>query len=287
MPSGTACYGLGDCCLGQLQARYRSTHELPALAPASGNQRAFVVRDNIRHRRDIESAYLTAISEARQSILIANAYFLPGRRFRRALNDAVKRGSAVAFCCRAASNTACCITPHKRFTENCSIPAFAFSNISAASCTPKWPSSTTYGQPSVHRTSTRSVCCWPRKPICWFRTILLPRNYAAVLSRRCRMILRTPPAKLGAITVAFAACTPPELQPDSCSRRIIRLRQQELTPRFILPLRTDPVAPFMLGIVHGHIGSCQNRLDGIALAAPVGYANADGKSNLMLSSANN
>ena len=78
--------------------RYRSTHELPALAPASGNQRAaFVVRDNIRHRRDIESAYLAAISEARQSILIANAYFLPGRRFRRALNDAVKRGVSVSI----------------------------------------------------------------------------------------------------------------------------------------------------------------------------------------------
>ena len=76
--------------------RYRTSHELPALAPISGNQRsAFVVRDNIRHRRDIENAYLAAISEARQSILIANAYFLPGRRFRRALNDAAKRGVSV------------------------------------------------------------------------------------------------------------------------------------------------------------------------------------------------
>ena len=55
------------------------------------------MRDNIRHRRDIENAYLAAISEARQSILIANAYFLPGRRFRRALNDAVKRGVSVSI----------------------------------------------------------------------------------------------------------------------------------------------------------------------------------------------
>jgi len=55
------------------------------------------VRDNIRHRRDIEDAYLAAIAGARQSILIANAYFLPGRRFRRALRIAAKRGVAITI----------------------------------------------------------------------------------------------------------------------------------------------------------------------------------------------
>jgi cardiolipin synthase len=53
------------------------------------------VRDNIRHRRDIEEAYLEAIAGARKNILIANAYFLPGRRFRRALSDAAERGVQV------------------------------------------------------------------------------------------------------------------------------------------------------------------------------------------------
>ncbi len=61
-------------------------------APSGGMRAAFVVRDNFRHRRDIEEAYLEAIGQARGDILLANAYFLPGLRFRRALFDAARRG---------------------------------------------------------------------------------------------------------------------------------------------------------------------------------------------------
>ena len=57
----------------------------------------FVTRDSLRHRRDIERAYLKAIAEARHEIIIANAYFLPGRRFRRALLDAAQRGVRVVL----------------------------------------------------------------------------------------------------------------------------------------------------------------------------------------------
>ena len=57
----------------------------------------FVVRDNIRHRRDIENAYLAAIENATQEIIIANAYFLPGLRFRRALTAAAQRGVQVTL----------------------------------------------------------------------------------------------------------------------------------------------------------------------------------------------
>ncbi len=56
---------------------------------------ALVLRDNVGHRTDIERAYLKAIGEARQSILIANAYFVPGRRLRRALIMASRRGVSV------------------------------------------------------------------------------------------------------------------------------------------------------------------------------------------------
>jgi len=56
---------------------------------------AFVVRDNILHRRDIEQAYLDAIATAQSEIFIANAYFVPGRRFRKALLAAVARGVSV------------------------------------------------------------------------------------------------------------------------------------------------------------------------------------------------
>ncbi len=75
--------------------------ELGPFTVARGGQRAaFVVRDNIRHRRDIEQAYLTAIGCARSEILIANAYFFPGQSFRRALTEAAARGVRVALLLR-------------------------------------------------------------------------------------------------------------------------------------------------------------------------------------------
>lgn len=61
----------------------------------------FVVRDNLRHRRDIERAYLAAIRTARQEIIIASAYFFPGIRFRRALIAASRRGVAVTLLLQA------------------------------------------------------------------------------------------------------------------------------------------------------------------------------------------
>jgi cardiolipin synthase len=60
-----------------------------------GIKAALVLRDNIMHRRDIEEAYLSAIQYAKTEIIIANAYFIPGARFRRALLDAASRGVSV------------------------------------------------------------------------------------------------------------------------------------------------------------------------------------------------
>jgi cardiolipin synthase len=71
----------------------------PALVPTwptDGHVRAaFVVRDNFAHRRDIERVYLAALALARDEIVIANAYFLPGRRFRKLLRNAAARGVRV------------------------------------------------------------------------------------------------------------------------------------------------------------------------------------------------
>lgn len=82
-------------------AGFRRRLRLGAATPASietrGTMRAaFLVRDNLRHRRDIEEAYLEAIGRAREEIVLANAYFLPGRRFRHALLDAARRGVRVS-----------------------------------------------------------------------------------------------------------------------------------------------------------------------------------------------
>ena len=57
----------------------------------------FLIRDNLRHRRDIEHAYLAAIRTAKREILIASSYFFPGIRFRRALIAAAERGVAVTL----------------------------------------------------------------------------------------------------------------------------------------------------------------------------------------------
>jgi cardiolipin synthase len=54
-----------------------------------------LLRDNLANRRAIEREYLRAIGNARREVLIANAYFFPGRRFRRALAEAARRGVRV------------------------------------------------------------------------------------------------------------------------------------------------------------------------------------------------
>ncbi|MDH4094292.1 MAG: cardiolipin synthase ClsB [Betaproteobacteria bacterium] len=70
----------------------------PAPAPLVPGQRAvLVIRDSLRHRRDIEDAYLELIDAAREEILIASAYFFPGRRFRHALVSAARRGVRVVL----------------------------------------------------------------------------------------------------------------------------------------------------------------------------------------------
>jgi cardiolipin synthase len=67
-----------------------------------GTQTAkFVIRDNLRHRRDIEQAYLAAIRRAKREIVIANSYFFPGITFRRALTDATARGVVVTLILQA------------------------------------------------------------------------------------------------------------------------------------------------------------------------------------------
>ena len=72
----------------------KPTHKpIKATQPANQNmQAAFVLRDNLLHRNDIEAAYLSAINAAKSEIIIANAYFVPGRQFRKALLNAAKRG---------------------------------------------------------------------------------------------------------------------------------------------------------------------------------------------------
>jgi cardiolipin synthase len=56
-----------------------------------------VVRDNLRNRRTIQHAYLKALGSARESALLANPYFAPGRKMRRGLSEAARRGVNVTL----------------------------------------------------------------------------------------------------------------------------------------------------------------------------------------------
>ncbi|HEX4885829.1 MAG TPA: cardiolipin synthase ClsB [Casimicrobiaceae bacterium] len=86
------------CELVQFRTREVPLFPEPRSLPRAGGQTAkFTIRDNLSHRRDIERAYLAALRTARREILIANAYFFPGARFRRALIDAAARGVQVTL----------------------------------------------------------------------------------------------------------------------------------------------------------------------------------------------
>ncbi|HRK37424.1 MAG TPA: cardiolipin synthase ClsB [Burkholderiaceae bacterium] len=74
--------------------RLPSAHPVPP-PPVTDAFAQLVLRDNIWHRADIERNYLQAIAAARSEVLIANAYFVPGRRLRKALFQAVRRGVRV------------------------------------------------------------------------------------------------------------------------------------------------------------------------------------------------
>jgi len=69
----------------------------PSLVGVDDARAALVLRDNVAHRHDIERAYLKAIGDARGQILIANAYFIPGRKLRKALFKARERGVRVCL----------------------------------------------------------------------------------------------------------------------------------------------------------------------------------------------
>jgi len=65
---------------------------------------AFVSRDNVLHRRNIEREYRAAINAAREEVLIAVPYFLPGRRLRQTLVAAAHRGVRVEILLQGAAD---------------------------------------------------------------------------------------------------------------------------------------------------------------------------------------
>jgi cardiolipin synthase len=84
---------------GASQALQRSVRDKPMPQPDQSELGAaiaeLVLRDNLRNRTNIERAYRLGLSGAREDIVLANAYFLPGRKVQRALIYAARRGVRV------------------------------------------------------------------------------------------------------------------------------------------------------------------------------------------------
>ena len=84
-----------DGAVRDLRAASATRHASQQDPEARGMRAALVLRDNVRNRSRIEKAYRRAIGAARHDIIIANAYFMPGGKLRRALILAAKRGVRV------------------------------------------------------------------------------------------------------------------------------------------------------------------------------------------------
>ena len=77
------------------ESPWTSKHFMPVWGSVKQSLIAFIARDNLHHRRDIERSYLKAIGQARQEIWLANPYFVPGRFLSQALIHAAQRGVRV------------------------------------------------------------------------------------------------------------------------------------------------------------------------------------------------
>ncbi len=77
--------------------QHKPGKHLPAHVHTAQQKVLFLSRDNLRHRRDIENAYINAIDGAQHEIIMANAYFLPSQRLRLALQSAALRGVKVVL----------------------------------------------------------------------------------------------------------------------------------------------------------------------------------------------
>jgi cardiolipin synthase len=88
--------------LGGLNLRYRWEKLRGVWWPRSTSSTrpivaALVVRDNLRNRRTIQKAYLKALGTARKSAMLATPYFAPGRKLRKGLAEAARRGVQVTL----------------------------------------------------------------------------------------------------------------------------------------------------------------------------------------------
>jgi cardiolipin synthase A/B len=78
-----------------LEARSDADAAAPIRSADCAVKAALVLRDNVHNRTRIERSYRHAIGTASEEIIIANAYFFPGRKLRKGLIHAAQRGVRV------------------------------------------------------------------------------------------------------------------------------------------------------------------------------------------------
>lgn len=79
------------------KAQANAMHAADQDGEPSNAEMIFVTRDNHRHRNAIERHYRAAIGGARDSVVLANAYFFPGYLLLRQLRRAARRGVRVTL----------------------------------------------------------------------------------------------------------------------------------------------------------------------------------------------
>lgn len=93
---GEASQKLEEICKSRLRVRYARQAPKNDIKTFPGNSPVRIsVNDWVSRKRQIYRTYLEMFREAKEEILIMSAYFLPGRRFRKAIEAAVKRGVKV------------------------------------------------------------------------------------------------------------------------------------------------------------------------------------------------
>ncbi|HEY0656104.1 MAG TPA: phospholipase D-like domain-containing protein [Chryseosolibacter sp.] len=90
---GEASRQLEDICKSRLRLRYARQSPKHSDTDFPGNSPVRIsVNDWVRRKRQIYRTYLQMFRDANEEVLIMSAYFLPGRRFRKAIERAVQRG---------------------------------------------------------------------------------------------------------------------------------------------------------------------------------------------------
>ncbi|SDY00342.1 putative cardiolipin synthase [Collimonas sp. OK242] len=88
---------LGEMKLLARLRQFKRTRAITGGAAHGPAAAGLVLRDNLRNRRTIQRAYLYALGHARHSALLTSPYFAPGRKLRRALEEAARRGVDVTL----------------------------------------------------------------------------------------------------------------------------------------------------------------------------------------------